>query len=58
LAGIRVAKELGATTITICYDSQFVVSQIKEGYQVKEPMFQKYLAKVKEGLVGLSIFEI
>jgi ribonuclease HI len=50
LAGIRAAKE--------CSDSQLVVSQIKGDYQAKEPLMQKYLALVKESLLGLSKFEI
>jgi hypothetical protein len=32
LAGIRAAKELGATAVTLCSDSQLVVSQIKGKY--------------------------
>jgi ribonuclease HI len=58
LAGISAAKELGATAITLCSDSQLVVSQIKGEYQAREPLLQRYLAKVKESLLGLSKFEI
>ena len=58
LAGIRMAKELGANAITICSDSKLVVSQIKGEYQAKEPIMQKYLAKVRDALVGFSKFEI
>jgi ribonuclease HI len=58
LVGIRAAKQLGATAITLCSDSQLVVSQIKGEYHAKEPLLQRYLAKVKEGLFGLSKFEI
>jgi ribonuclease HI len=57
-AGIRAAKELGTTAITLRSDSQLVVSQIKGEYQAKEPLMQKYLALVKESLNGLSKFEI
>jgi len=52
------AKELGATAIVICSDSQLVVSQIKGDYQAKEPILQKYLTKVGDNLLGLSMFEI
>ena len=38
LAGIRAEKELGATAITLCSDSQLVVSQIKGEYQAREPL--------------------
>jgi hypothetical protein len=52
------AKELGANAVTICSDSKLVVSQIKGEYQAKEIIMQKYLAKVRDALVGLSKFEI
>ena len=52
------AKEFGASTITIRSDSQLMVSQIKGDYMAKEPILQKYLAKVKESLQGLSSFQI
>jgi hypothetical protein len=35
-----------------------MVSQIKGEYQAKELIMQKYLAKVRVALVGLSKFEI
>jgi ribonuclease HI len=50
LARIRMAKELGASVITIRSDSQLMVSQIKGDYMANEPILQKYLAKVKESL--------
>ena len=40
LAGLRMAKELGVTAVTICSDSQLVVSQIKGDYQAKEPVLE------------------
>jgi ribonuclease HI len=58
LTGIRMAKELGENAVTICSDSKLVVSQIKGEYQAKELIMQKYLAKVRDSLVGLSKFEI
>jgi ribonuclease HI len=58
LAGIRMAKELGANAVTIYSDSRLVVSKIKGKYQEKEPIMQKYIAKVRDALVGLSKFEI
>ena len=51
-------KELGENAVIICLDSRLVVSQIKGEYQAKEPIMQKYLAKVQDALVGLSKFEI
>jgi ribonuclease HI len=58
LVGIRMAKELGSTDVTIYSGSRLVVSQIKGEYQAKEPIMQKYLAEVRDALVGLSKFEI
>jgi ribonuclease HI len=58
LARIRAAKELGATAITLCSDSQILVSQIQGDYQAKEPLLQKYVSMVRESSIGLSKFEI
>jgi ribonuclease HI len=58
LAGIWKAEELGENVVTICSDSRLVVSQIKGEYEAKEPIMQKYLAKVRDALVGQSKFEI
>jgi ribonuclease HI len=45
LAGIRMAKELGANAITICSDSKLVVSQIKGEYEAKELIMQNISPK-------------
>jgi ribonuclease HI len=58
LAGIRMVKELGASVVTIRSDSQLILSQKKGDYMAKEPILQKYLAKVNESIQGLSGFEI
>jgi ribonuclease HI len=58
LAGIHEAKELGATKITLCSHSQLVVSQIQGEYQARELLLQRYLAKLKETLLGIFKFEI
>jgi ribonuclease HI len=52
------AKELGANAVTICSDSKLVVSQTKGEYKAKELIMQKYLAKFRDPLLGLSKFEI
>jgi len=36
LAGLQIAKDLGAKRVKICIDSQFVASQVSGEYQVKE----------------------
>src|ERR1044072_3104012 len=46
LAGLRTAYHLGAREVTICSDSQLVISQVKGEFQAKEPLLQQYLAKL------------
>ena len=58
IAGIRMAKELGATALKICSDSNLMVSQITDKYQTKDATLIKYVAKVKESLASLSSYEI
>lgn len=58
LTGIRMAKELGATTLVNRSDSQLMVSQIRGDYSAKELILHKYLAKIKESLEGIFGFEI
>jgi len=48
LAGLIIARELGAQLVKICSDSQLMVSQVRGEYQAKEPILQQYLQKVKE----------
>ncbi|XP_043809522.1 uncharacterized protein LOC110605970 [Manihot esculenta] len=45
--GMLIAMEVGATDLEINSDSQLVVNQITGAYQAKDPIMQKYLAKVK-----------
>jgi ribonuclease HI len=56
LVGIKIAKELRATMLVIRSDSQLMVSQIRGDYSAKEPILQRYLAKVKEILEGIYGF--
>lgn len=48
LAGLTMERELGAKDVTLCSDSQLVVSQVNGEYQAKEPLLQKYLDKVRD----------
>ncbi|CAL9004777.1 unnamed protein product [Prunus brigantina] len=47
LAGLRLAKELGAEHIIIHSDSQLVVNQVIDAYQTREPHITAYVQKVK-----------
>ncbi|XP_022158589.1 uncharacterized protein LOC111025045 [Momordica charantia] len=58
LAGLRVAKELGAIHIKVFNDSQLVVNQIKEEYQTKDPRMEKYLSKVRSHLAQFETYEV
>ncbi len=40
LAGLRIAKDLGARKIRIFTDSQLVASQVTDDYQVREEHLQ------------------
>ncbi|XP_019418532.1 PREDICTED: uncharacterized protein LOC109329311 [Lupinus angustifolius] len=48
IAGLRLAKEVGAHKVLIWSDSQLAVSQITGSYQTKDTLLGKYLLKVKE----------
>ena len=42
VAGLRLAKEVGAETLSIKSDFQLVIAQIKGDYEVKKPLMAKY----------------
>ncbi|XP_016199467.1 uncharacterized protein LOC107640461 [Arachis ipaensis] len=48
LGGLILAREVGATKVEVCSDSQVVTSQVNGSYQARDPRLQKYLEKVKE----------
>ncbi|XP_072076615.1 uncharacterized protein [Arachis hypogaea] len=48
LAGLALAKEVGAKGLEINTDSQIVSSQINGDYQTRDPLLQQYLAKVNK----------
>ncbi|XP_072054425.1 uncharacterized protein [Arachis hypogaea] len=48
LGRLALAKEVGATRLEVCSDSQVVTSQINGTYQVRDSLLQKYLEKVRE----------
>lgn len=41
IAGLKKAKDLGATEVECVLDSELVVKQMKQEYKVKEPTLQK-----------------
>ncbi|XP_025664516.1 uncharacterized protein [Arachis hypogaea] len=48
LGGLILAREVGATRLEVCSDSQVVTSQVNGTYQARDLLLQKYLEKVKE----------
>ncbi|XP_020963855.1 uncharacterized protein LOC110265278 [Arachis ipaensis] len=48
LGGLALAREVGATRLEVCSDSQVVMSQTNWTYQARDSLLQKYLEKVKE----------
>ena len=48
LIGLKLAKDVGAKMLNIKSDSQLVVHQFTEIYEVKEPTLKKYFAEVKK----------
>ncbi|XP_072090416.1 uncharacterized protein [Arachis hypogaea] len=46
LGGLQLAREVGATRVEVCSDSQIVTSQVNGAYQAKDSL-QKYLEQVK-----------
>ncbi|XP_072062163.1 uncharacterized protein [Arachis hypogaea] len=48
LGALILAREVGATRLEVCSDSQVVTSQVNGSYQARDSLFQKYLEKVKE----------
>ncbi|XP_016164260.1 uncharacterized protein LOC107606747 [Arachis ipaensis] len=48
LGGLTLAREVGATRLEVCSDSQVVASQVNGSYQARDHLLQKYLEKVRE----------
>nr|XP_025647775.1 uncharacterized protein LOC112742761 [Arachis hypogaea] len=58
LAGLSLAREVGAKVLEVNTDSHVVSSQINGDYQTRDPLLQQYLAKVnklKEGFEHVTI---
>ncbi|XP_072087050.1 uncharacterized protein [Arachis hypogaea] len=48
LGGLVLAREVGATRLEVCSDSQVVTAQVNGSYQARDSLLQKYLERVKE----------
>ena len=58
IADLQLASDVGVARLTIYSDSQIVTSQVFGMYQAKDPLLQKYLARVKDLMGRIDIFEI
>ncbi|XP_072056313.1 uncharacterized protein [Arachis hypogaea] len=54
LAGLALAKDVGAKVLEVSTDSQVVSSQINGDYQTRDSLLQQYLAKVNELKEGFN----
>ena len=57
ITSLQLASDVGVTRLTIYSDSQIVTSQVSRMYQ-KDLLLQRYLARVKELMGIIDIFEI
>ncbi|XP_072084457.1 uncharacterized protein [Arachis hypogaea] len=48
LGGLVLAREVGATRLEVCSDSQVITAQVNRSYQARDSLLQKYLERVKE----------
>ena len=58
LAGLKLAKEMGAEKVEIFSDSQLIVNQVISEYHAKESRMLAYLQKVRELLMNFVEYTI
>nr|XP_027093651.1 uncharacterized protein LOC113714052 [Coffea arabica] len=58
IAGLQLARRLGAQQIHVRSDSQLVVRQVLGEYEAKEKTMQRYLSKVHQLIAYFESFEI
>ena len=54
IAGLDLAKAVGATSVVIYYDSQFVTNQVNGDYECKGERMKRYLDQVKRRVDDLK----
>ena len=54
IAGLALTVEVKAEDLKIFSDSQLVVNQVTGGFQVKDELLSKYLARVRELLMAIK----
>ena len=58
LAGLKIIKELDIDNLNIFTDSQLITRQVKDEFEIRDPVMMKYLQKVKDLISTLKYFEI
>ncbi|GAB2285117.1 hypothetical protein Dimus_039694 [Dionaea muscipula] len=58
IAGIKLAKELGARSIQLYSDSQLIVNQVKGDYNAEKPNMQQYCKLAQDLLRVFDSFEV
>jgi len=58
LAGLRVAKDLGAKKVKLCTDSQLVASQVTSEYQFRKEHLQEYVELVQMKMKEFDSVEV
>lgn len=58
IAGMRLAKEMGATNLEARSDSQLLTGQVSVEFQAKDPQLAKYLDKVRGLILVFSDFKL
>ncbi|XP_071911808.1 uncharacterized protein [Coffea arabica] len=58
VAGMVIARKLGAESIEVYSDSQLIVNQVGGSYEVKEEPLKRYVAKVHELRAQFKVFAL
>ena len=58
LVGLKIIKELDIDSLKVFTDSQLIAGQIKDKFEVRDPIMIKYLQKMKDLTSILKYFEI
>nr|XP_027088665.1 uncharacterized protein LOC113710014 [Coffea arabica] len=58
VAGMMIARKLGAESIEVYSDSQLIVNQVGGSYEVKEEPLRRYVAKVHELRTQFKVFTL
>ncbi|XP_020208119.1 uncharacterized protein LOC109793060 [Cajanus cajan] len=58
LAGMTLAKEMGATSLSARSDSQLVTGQVARTFQAKDPQLARYLERVRVVSAGFTKFSL